>query len=101
MSVSFFDLEKIKTWAFANSLWTYNVGLSCCSLEFISATGPRYDWERFGSLPCHHPSEADLLLITGPVSAKMAPEILKLYEQMRSPKFVISVGSCSSKSGKQ
>lgn len=94
-----FNSDKLKPWAVKSSLWTYNAGLSCCSLEFMSATGPRYDWERFGALPSQHPNEADLLVVSGPLTDLMAEEIKKIYDQMRGPKYVISMGSCANTGG--
>ena len=93
------NMQKLFAWARCGSLWTYSLGISCCNMEFLSAVSPRFDWERFGSLPLDDYHNADLLLITGPVNKKFAPEILRIYQEMPSPKFVISMGSCANTGG--
>jgi NADH-quinone oxidoreductase subunit B len=91
--------SELFSWARGNSLWTYNLGLSCCGMEFLSATSPRYDWERFGATVKVQASDADLLIIGGPVNHKMAEDIKRIYEQMPDPKYVISMGSCANSGG--
>lgn len=81
------------------SLWIYHLALSCCGLEVRAATGPRYDWERLGCHLVHDQRNADVLLISGPVTEKTAPQIKKIYDEMPSPKYVIASGSCASTGG--
>ena len=73
--------------------------MSCCGLEFQSALGPRYDWERFGTILVDNPANADLLIVDGPVNKQSKNQVLEVYNLMRSPKFVISMGSCANSGG--
>ncbi len=88
-----------KNWSASYSLWTYHLDLSCCGLEFQSALGPRYDWERFGTILVDNPANADLLIVDGPVNKQSKNQVLEVYNLMRSPKFVISMGSCANSGG--
>ncbi len=83
------------------SLWMYQWGLACCAIEMGSAMGsPRYDVMRLGVIPLPaSPRQADLLCVSGTVTDKMAPAVLRLYEQMPEPKYVISMGSCANCGG--
>lgn len=83
----------------SNSLWTLPLGLSCCTLEFMSVSGPRYDWQRFGSTIKTNPKDSDLLIIAGPITTGIQDEIKKIYDEMPNPKYVISVGSCANSGG--
>ncbi len=86
-------------WSSSYSLWTYYLNLSCCGLEFQSALGPRYDWERFGATIVDDPINADLLIVDGPVNEYSKKIILSAYESMNTPKYVISMGSCANSGG--
>jgi membrane-bound hydrogenase subunit mbhJ len=90
-------LENIKTWARINSPWAvhFNSG-SCngCDIEILATLTPRYDLERFGIKLQGSPRHADILLCTGPVSLQARDRLIRVYEQMPSPKFVVAVGSC-------
>ena len=85
----------------ANSLWPLLSGLACCAIEMITAlAGPRNDLARFGSeVTRASPRQADLLILSGRVSVKMAPVIRRIYDQMLEPKWVIAMGACSSSAG--
>ncbi|MDE0872598.1 MAG: NADH-quinone oxidoreductase subunit NuoB [Acidimicrobiales bacterium] len=85
----------------ARSLWVYQWGLACCAIEMGAAFGsPRYDVMRLGVIPFPaSPRQADLVVISGTVTDKMAPVIRRLYEQMPEPKYVISMGACASSGG--
>ena len=83
------------------SMWVYQWGLACCAIEMGAAFGsPRYDVMRLGVIPLPaSPRQADLVVISGTVTDKMAPAIKRLYEQMPDPKYVISMGSCANCGG--
>jgi NADH-quinone oxidoreductase subunit B len=97
----FTTLEKAQNWARANAVWPATFGLACCAIEMISAIGsPRNDLARFGAeVSRASPRQADMLILSGRVSIKMAPVIRRLYEQMLEPKWVISMGACASSAG--
>jgi NADH-quinone oxidoreductase B subunit len=95
-------LEKFKTWARVNSPWVihFNSG-SCngCDIEILATLTPRYDLERFGVKLKGSPRHADVLLCTGPVTAQARDRLIRIYEQMHEPKFVVAVGSCGISGG--
>lgn len=95
-------LEQIKTWARINSPWVihFNSG-SCngCDIEILATLTPRYDLERFGIKLQGSPRHADVLLCTGPVTRQAAERLVRIYEQMHEPKFVVAVGSCALSGG--
>ena len=94
-------LEKAQNWARANAPWPLTFGLACCAIEMISVVGsPRMDAARFGAEVFRaSPRQADMIILSGRVSIKMAPIIRRLYEQMLEPKWVIAMGACSSSAG--
>jgi NADH-quinone oxidoreductase subunit B len=99
--VLFTTLEKAQNWARANAVWPATFGLACCAIEMISVIGsPRNDLSRFGAeVSRASPRQADMLILSGRVSIKMAPVIRRLYDQMLEPKWVISMGACASSAG--
>jgi len=94
-------LDKAQSWARGNAVWPLSFGLACCAIEMITAlAGPRNDLSRFGSeVSRASPRQADLLILSGRVSVKMAPVIRRIYDQMLEPKWVIAMGACSSSAG--
>ena len=94
-------LEKAQNWARRNACWPLGFGLACCAIEMITVIGsPRNDLSRFGAEVIRFsPRQADLLILSGRVSIKMAPIIRRLYDQMLEPKWVIAMGACSSSAG--
>ncbi|MDR3224278.1 MAG: NADH-quinone oxidoreductase subunit NuoB [Holosporales bacterium] len=88
-------LESMANWASGKSMWPLACGLSCCAIEMMHAASSRIDLDRFGCLFRSSPRHADLLIVAGTVTKKMLPQLLTLYEQMLSPKYVIAMGSCA------
>jgi NADH-quinone oxidoreductase subunit B len=95
------NLEQAQNWARANAMWPLGFGLACCAIEMITTlAGPRTDLSRFGAeVTRASPRQADMLILSGRVSIKMAPIIRRLYDQMLEPKWVISMGACASTAG--
>lgn len=93
-------LSQIYGWGRKYSLWPVTFGLACCAIEFMSAAGPRFDFGRFGmDLARASPRQADLLVVSGTVTKKMVPQIVRIYNQMAEPKYVMSMGSCANGGG--
>jgi len=92
-------VEDVLNWARKNSAWYLLFGTACCAIELMQTGGPRTDLERFGMAPRASPRQADLIIVAGTVTYKMATRIKMLYDQMPDPKYVISMGSCSNCGG--
>jgi NADH-quinone oxidoreductase B subunit len=93
-------VKLVLNWGRKYSLWVFNFGLACCAIEFIAASMARHDFIRLGVIPfAPGPRQADLMVVSGTVSDKMAPAVKRLYEQMPEPKYVISFGSCANCGG--
>lgn len=97
--IIFTRVDDLLNWARANSLWYLQFGLACCAIEMMSAASSAYDMDRFGSVPRATPRQADLIIISGTVTFKMAGRIRRLWEQMQAPRYVISMGNCSNVGG--
>ena len=83
----------------SDSLWFLTFGLACCAVEMIHAAAARYDLDRFGIIPRASPRQADLMIVAGTLTNKMAPALRKVYDQMAEPRYVISMGSCANGGG--
>lgn len=93
-------IKFVLNWGRRYSLWVFNFGLACCAIEFIATSMSRHDFMRLGVIPfAPGPRQADLMVVSGTVTDKMAPAVRRLYEQMPEPKYVISFGACSNCGG--
>ncbi|WP_030232238.1 NADH-quinone oxidoreductase subunit B [Streptomyces sp. NRRL S-350] len=93
-------VKVVLNWGRRYSLWCFNFGLACCAIEFIAASMAKHDFIRMGVIPfAPGPRQADLMIVSGTVTDKMAPAVKRLYEQMPEPKYVISFGACSNSGG--
>ena len=93
-------LDELLRWAHASSIWPLSSGLACCAIEMMSTATARFDLARFGYevfRAC--PRQADLLIVAGTLSWKMAPALIRLYEEMPEPKYVIAMGNCNLNGG--
>jgi NADH-quinone oxidoreductase subunit B len=92
-------VENVLNWGRASSLWPLTFGLACCAMEMMQALGTRFDLDRMGVIPRATPRQADLVIVAGRCTIKMAPVVRRLWEQMPEPKYVISMGSCATCGG--
>jgi NADH-quinone oxidoreductase subunit B len=94
------QVNKVLDWGRSSSLWPVTFGLACCAIEMMSAQGSRFDMSRFGAEVFRaSPRQADLMIVAGRCSTKMAPVLRQIYDQMPEPKWVISMGACASCGG--
>nr|HID59362.1 NADH-quinone oxidoreductase subunit B [Desulfobacterales bacterium] len=93
-------LEKLVNWSRKSSLWPATFGLACCAIEMICTAANRFDIARFGMEAFRaSPRQADLMIVAGTVTKKMLPAVIRIYEQMSEPKWVLAMGSCASSGG--
>ncbi|MBI4245380.1 MAG: NADH-quinone oxidoreductase subunit B [Planctomycetes bacterium] len=93
-------VDKVKKWGRKNSLWPMPFGTACCAIELMATLSSRYDLSRFGAEVIRFsPRQSDLLIVSGRISLKMMPVLMKIYQQMPEPKWVISMGACASCGG--
>jgi NAD(P)H-quinone oxidoreductase subunit K len=88
-------VDDLYNWARLSSLWPLLYGTACCFIEFAGLIGSRFDFDRFGLVPRSSPRQADLLITAGTITMKYAPILVRLYEQMPEPKYVIAMGACT------
>jgi NADH-quinone oxidoreductase subunit B len=94
------SLDAFIGWARRSSVWPLTFGLACCAIEMMATGASKYDIDRFGSGPFRAtPRQADLMIVAGTVTHKMAPRVKRLYDQMPEPKYVIAMGACVIKGG--
>ncbi len=99
-AVKLSPVELIVNWCRKNSLWPVTMGLSCCAIEMMATASSNYDLSRFGSEVFRpSPRQADLMIVAGTLTKKMAPVLRRVYDQMADPKWVIAMGACSSCGG--
>jgi len=98
--VAITTLDKIYNWGRRNSIWPMMFGLACCAIEMICVAASRYDFSRFGmEVMRPSPRQSDLMIVSGTVTKKMIPQIVRLYNQMPEPKYVLAMGACASGGG--
>jgi NADH-quinone oxidoreductase subunit B len=94
------NVDALLNWARKNSLWPLPMGLSCCAIEFMAAATSRFDMARFGAeVARFSPKQADVMIVAGTMTYKMAEAVRRLYDQMAEPKWVIAMGACASSAG--
>ncbi|PTQ57397.1 MAG: NADH-ubiquinone oxidoreductase chain B [Candidatus Carbobacillus altaicus] len=98
-NVLFSTFDQIKAWARSNSMWGLTFGLACCAIEMMATSGADFDADRFGVFFRNSPRQADLMIVSGTVTKKMAPLLRRLYDQMAEPRWVIAMGSCATAGG--
>lgn len=95
-NIAITTLDRIYNWCRQNSVWPMMFGLACCAFEMICSAASRFDFSRFGmEVMRPSPRQADLMLVSGTVTKKMIPQIVRLYNQMSEPKYVLAMGSCA------
>jgi NADH-quinone oxidoreductase subunit B len=93
-------IRFVLNWERRYSLWVFNLGLACCAVEFVATAVGQHDIVRLGALPyAQGPEQADLMLVSGTVTDRMAPAIMRLYQRLTGPRYVISFGACSNSGG--
>ena len=93
------SIDKIFNWARSGSLWPMSFGLACCAVEMKQAAAARYDMDRYGMLFRPSPRQADVMIVAGTLTNKMAPALRRVYDQMAEPRWVVSMGSCANGGG--
>ncbi len=89
------SVDQLLTWGLKNSLWIFPMATSCCGIEFMAASASRVDLDRMGTIPRATPRQADVMVVAGTITVKMAPRVKKLWDQMPEPKWCVAMGSCA------
>ncbi len=92
-------LDNVINWGRRSSMWPVTFGLACCAIEMMACGAAKYDLDRFGIIFRASPRQADVMIVAGTVTRKMAPVVRKVYEQMPLPKWVIAMGACATSGG--
>jgi NADH-quinone oxidoreductase subunit B/C/D len=95
LSVGLGAIDQVLTWGLTNSLWIFPMGTSCCAIELMAAAASRVDLDRMGTIVRASPRQADVMVVAGTITVKMAPRVKKLWDQMPEPKWCIAMGSCA------
>ena len=99
-NIAITTIDKIYNWSRRSSMWPMMFGLACCAIEMICTAASRYDLSRFGmEVMRPSPRQSDLMIVSGTVTKKMVPQIVRLYNQMPEPKYVLSMGACATGGG--
>jgi len=99
-NIAITTLDRIYNWGRRSSVWPMMFGLACCAIEMICVAASRYDFSRFGmEVMRPSPRQSDLMIVSGTVTKKMIPQIVRLYNQMPEPKYVLAMGACASGGG--
>lgn len=93
------QLQTFVNWSRSGSIWPLTFGLACCAVEMMHSAMSRYDLDRFGMIFRASPRHADLIIVAGTLTNKMAPTLRRLFDQMQEPKFILSMGSCANGGG--
>ena len=92
-------IDNLVNWARKGSLWPVSFGLACCAIEMMQCASTRYDLDKFGIILRPSPRQADVMIVAGTLTNKMAPALRKVYDQLSEPRWVISMGSCANGGG--
>ena len=95
LSIATGSLDAIMEWGLTNAMWIFPMATSCCGIEFMATAASRVDIDRMGSIPRGSPRQADVMVVAGTITVKMAPRVKRLWEQMPEPKWCIAMGSCA------
>lgn len=95
LDVATTTIDKLLTWGATNSLWVFPMATSCCGIELMATAASRVDADRMGTIVRGTPRQCDVMVVAGTITVKMAPRVLKLWEQMPEPKWCIAMGSCA------
>ncbi len=95
LDVATTSVDQLLTWGMNNSLWIFPMATSCCGIEFMAAAASRVDLDRMGTIVRATPRQADVMVVAGTITVKMAPRVKKLWDQMPEPKWCVAMGSCA------